>query len=128
MPRKTEIVPYLYYRDVRAAIGWLERAFGFVPGAVHERPRGGVHGEATLDGCMVMLGSTGMDRMNSPADTPGATQGVFVWIADVDAHFARAEKAGAKIVQPLSDQSYGRTDWARDPERHDWFFAAPTDA
>jgi uncharacterized glyoxalase superfamily protein PhnB len=25
----TEIIPYIFYRDVPAALGWLTRAFGF---------------------------------------------------------------------------------------------------
>jgi hypothetical protein len=28
-------------------------------------------------------------------------------------------------VQELSDQNYGRTYWARDPDGHDWFFTRP---
>jgi PhnB protein len=125
MPQTTEIIPYLYYRDVPAAIEWLERAFGFSRHAIHETPRGGLHAEMTLDGRMIMMGSATGEPLDTPAQNHIATQGVFVWLADVDAHFARAHAAGADIVTPPADQSYGRTYWARDPEQHDWFFATP---
>ena len=50
---------------------------------------------------------------------------MFVYLDDVDAHYARAKAAGAEIVQEIADQEYGRTYWARDPEGHDWFFTRP---
>lgn len=36
------LFPALGYRDARAAAAWLERAFGFAGGAMHETPDGGV--------------------------------------------------------------------------------------
>src|SRR5215472_3320432 len=40
--------------------------------------------------------------------------GIFIYLADADAHFERARQAGAEIVQAPHDEPYGRTYTARD--------------
>ena len=122
----TQIVPYIYYRDVFAAIDWLEKAFGFEKLRGESTPSGGVHGEMRFGDGVIMMGNASDEyRMKSPRDLATSTQGVFIYVDDVDAHYARAKAAGAEIVTELADQSYGRTYWARDLEGHDWFFTAP---
>jgi uncharacterized glyoxalase superfamily protein PhnB len=52
------------------------------------------------------------------------TQSLYVYVDDVDRHFARARQAGAAIIEEPSDQSYGdRRYGAADPEGHHWYFA-----
>jgi PhnB protein len=129
MPR-TEIIPYLIYRDVPAALDWLARAFGFSETMRHEMPDGGMHAEMTLESCRIMLGQVAGEArrtslgMASPLDVPGGTtsQGVFVYHPEVEAHRDRARAAGATITQDLADHGYGLTYAAKDPEGHDWYF------
>jgi PhnB protein len=45
----TEIIPYIFYRDVPAALDWLTRAFGFAETMRTATPTGGKHAEMTLD-------------------------------------------------------------------------------
>jgi hypothetical protein len=46
----------------------------------------------------------------------------------VDALFARATSAGAKVIEPPSDQEYGdRRCAVEDCEGHQWFFAQPVE-
>jgi PhnB protein len=124
----TQVVPYIFYRDVPAALDWLTKAFGFVETMREVLPSGGVHGEMTLDGQRIMMGQGAKERgMASVRDTGAATQGVFMYLADVDGHCARARAAGAEIVKPLEDLPYGRSYSARDQEGHPWFFTAPPD-
>jgi uncharacterized glyoxalase superfamily protein PhnB len=53
------IYPVLKYEDARAAIEFLERAFGFESHAVYDGEHGGVaHAELRLGQEYVMLGST----------------------------------------------------------------------
>lgn len=40
----TQIIPYIFYRDVPAALEWLAKAFGFVETMREGLPSGGVHG------------------------------------------------------------------------------------
>lgn len=43
-PRPPQIIPYLFYRDVPAALDFLTRAFGFKEEMRHETPSGGPEG------------------------------------------------------------------------------------
>ena len=125
---RTQIIPYIFYRDVAAALDWLATAFGFVETMREALPSGGMHGEMTLDGQRIMMGQGAKERgMASVRETGTATQGVFVYLSDVDGHCARARAAGAEIVRPLEDLPYGRSYTARDLEGHPWFFTAPVD-
>jgi len=115
------LFPALGYRDARAAADWLERAFGFERHAIHEGPDGGVaHAELRYGNGMVMFG----DRREPDPANPWATgEGVYVAVDDIDAHHARAVAAGAEILRPLADTSYGAREYtARDPEGHLWSF------
>lgn len=122
---RTEIIPYLFYRDVPTALDWLARAFGFTEEMRHATP-GGMHAQMTLDGQRIMMGQGSKDwRMQSPSETKVATMGIFIYLADVDAHYERARAAGAEIVQAPYDEAYGRTYTARDLDGHPWFFTTP---
>ena len=122
---RTEVIPYLFYRDVPAALEWLARAFGFVEELRHGT-ESGMHAQMTLGGQRIMMGQGSTDwRMQSPNETKIATMGIFIYLADVDAHFERARQAGAEIVQAPYDEPHGRTYTARDLDGHPWFFTTP---
>jgi len=118
------VTPYLYYQDVAAALRFLADAFGFreklrMPGSDGKI----AHAEMTLGDGLVMMGCPGADYRN-PKRLGQTTQGLYVYVDDVDAHCARAKKAGAKIINEPEDQFYGdRRYGAEDPEGHHWFFA-----
>jgi PhnB protein len=121
----TEVIPYIFYRDVPAALDWLARAFGFIEEMRHATPNG-MHAQMMCDGYRIMMGQGSKEwRMQSVRETETATQGVFVYLADVDARYERARAAGAEIVHPPRDESYGRTYTARDLDGHPWFFTTP---
>src|ERR1700730_6493334 len=97
----TEIIPYIFYRDVPAALGWLTRPFGCAETMRTATPNGGTHGEMTLDGQRIMMGQGSKEwRMVSAHKAEMATQGIFIYLAEVDAHYERAQAAGAEIVKP----------------------------
>jgi uncharacterized glyoxalase superfamily protein PhnB len=122
----SQVFPYLYYADVPKAVEWLVKAFGFEKIMIEPSGPGRHHGEVRLGAGVVMMGTaTAQFESSSPAQAKAHTAGVFVYLADVDAHYAHAKAAGAEIVHDISDQEYGRTYWARDPEGHDWFFTRP---
>ncbi len=125
-----EIIPYLFYRDLPAAMDWLAHAFGFVEEMRTATPSGGMHGEMRLGDQRIMAGQgASHNAMGSPAELGTApTMGVFVYLDDVDAHHARAAAAGAIIEHPPRDVSYGRTYMARDLDGHPWFFTTPPSA
>lgn len=81
------------------------------------------HAEIELGDGVVMMGHPGPDYKN-PKHLGAATQLVYVYVEDVDAHFQKAKAAGAKILEEPEDQFYGgRRYSAEDPEGHVWNFA-----
>jgi uncharacterized glyoxalase superfamily protein PhnB len=114
--------PVLRYEDARAAIEFLERAFGFESHSVHDGETGAVaHAELKLGDQFVMLGSTseGDERFNLGA----GRQSLYVVVDDPDALHDRARDAGAAIERELTDQDYGSREFtARDPEGNLWSF------
>ena len=131
MPVQPAIIPCLAYRDAHAAIEFLCDAFGFARNAIYEsEDKSRVdHAQLTLDGNMVMLSSASRqyeDRLGmvTPAETGGkVTACIYVVLGDPDAHHARAAAAGARIINPPTDQDYGgRSYEARDLEGNVWSF------
>jgi uncharacterized glyoxalase superfamily protein PhnB len=126
---RPSFIPSLAYKDNRAALAWLQKAFGFETSEVLTDAEGNVvHAEMTHGDGVVMIGTEWADWTRSPASLGGKnTQRVHVRIAHgIDDHYARARQAGAKIVMEPADQFYGdRTYVAVDLEGHYWTFAQP---
>jgi uncharacterized glyoxalase superfamily protein PhnB len=118
------VSPYLYYRDVGAALEFLTGAFGFTVRGKVPRDDGSImHAEIRLADGMVMLGNPQPD-FEGPGARGYRHAVTYVYVDDVDAHFRHARDNGAKIAQEPADQFYGdRTYVADDPEGHRWFFA-----
>jgi uncharacterized glyoxalase superfamily protein PhnB len=111
------VTPVLVYPDVRAAVAWLEAAFGF-----EERVRIGDSHRAQLrvgsDGAVVVADV----RRDQVAPGEGVvTHLVKVRVPDVDAAFARARSGGAHVVEELRTYDYGeRSAVLEDLAGHRW--------
>lgn len=130
-PKRTAatLISTMRYEDANAAVDWLCRAFGFEPHAVYKDDNGKVvHAELSFGNGMIMLGpnvETAFGKyMTLPKDTAGrCTQTIYAIVDDVDAHHAQATAAGADVVMPLRDESYGGREYScRDLEGHIWTF------
>ena len=114
----------LFYQDPKAAIDWLQKAFGFELTMLLEDADGGVaHSQLSFGDSMVMIGTEWTEDHKSPKSIGGKnTQTVSIQIDDdIDAHCARARAAGAEIHAEPETQFYGdRTYRCRDPEGHIW--------
>jgi uncharacterized glyoxalase superfamily protein PhnB len=111
------VTPVLVYPDVRAAVEWLEAAFGF-----EERVRIGESHRAQLraglDGAVVVA-EAGADRVIPNGS--GSTHLVKVRVPDVDAAFARAVGQGALVVDEPRTWEYGeRSCQVEDRAGHRW--------
>jgi PhnB protein len=117
------VMPYLLYEDSDAALEFLVSAFGFTEKVRMAGDDGRVtHAEVQMSDGVIMFGTPPGDYKN-PAQLGGKTQIVYVYVDDVDAHYARAKQAGAKIVREPEDQFYGDRNYAvEDPEGHEWNF------
>ena len=120
-------IPSMLYRNAPGAIEWLSRVFGFEQHAVYPGPGNTImHAELTLGGGMIMLGSVNDNasrrHMKLPAELGGTqTHGVNLIVKDADEVYARAEAAGAEIVEAIEDKPFGGRGFAcRDPEGYIW--------
>ena len=59
----------------------------------------------------------------SPKTLGGTPVSIHVDVRAVDEFFARTVGAGAKVLQPIEDEPYGRICKLKDPFGHTWFFS-----
>ncbi len=123
------ITQAIRYRDLGRAVDWLCDAFGFEKHLVVPEEAGRViYAQLTYGNGMVLLGpveaSEFDDLLIQPEQISGAeTQCCYVVVREIDAHYARAEAAGAPILIPLQGEDYGgRRYTCRDLEGHIWNF------
>ncbi len=94
--------PSLSYRDPKAALDWLARAFDFELTMAIDGPEDDptqCHYEMGYEGRgRIMIGSEWNEWMRSPLSVDGAnTTSTHVMVAsDIDAHCERARSAGAR--------------------------------
>jgi uncharacterized glyoxalase superfamily protein PhnB len=116
------IYPVLKYRDARAALDFLEQAFGFERRAVYDGENGGIaHAELIFQDEVIMLGSEGE---GDPLFNQGVGRTtVYLVVEDPDALYERAKAAGGEVLMEPTDQEYGSRDFAvRDLEGNIWSF------
>jgi uncharacterized glyoxalase superfamily protein PhnB len=125
-PQRPSLSSALCYRDPKAALKWLEEAFGFETFMVITDAEGNLgHSEMRFGESIVMIGTEWTADHKSPVSIGGKnTQTVHVHLTeDIDKHCSRARAAGAEIIMAPETQFYGdRTYRARDLEGHIWTF------
>ena len=124
----------LCYERAAEAIAWLCRAFGFevrlsVPGPNDTV----VHSELVFGDAVFMVADMKPEKFpnrRAPSQIGGVnTQGIFVYVDDIEAHCSRARAAGATIVSEPTTTDYGDGFWVDrgyecvDLGGHHWFFA-----
>jgi uncharacterized glyoxalase superfamily protein PhnB len=107
------VIPVLAYPDVGAAVAWLCETFGFT-----ERLRIADHrAQLTFGGGAVVVRDSGREVADGD-------HSVLVRVEDVDAHCARAEACGARIVQRPTTHPFGERQYSVvDPGGHAWTFS-----
>ena len=111
------VTPVLIYPDVRAAVDWLQSAFGF-----EEKVRIGDAHRSQLafgtDGAIVVADV----RRDKVAPSGGVvTQEIKLRVDDVDEALTRAREAGAQVLEEPTTYEYGeRSCLVEDPFGHRW--------
>ena len=124
--RRPSIVPQLPYEDIRAALAFLDQAFGFrevassrmvgADGVIH-------HSYVEFGDSMIGIGTQGAHGAVSPKRAGTASQYISVYVDDIDAHYERALGAGARIDRGPHDHAREyRVYEALDLEGHRWRF------
>ncbi|MFN2483872.1 MAG: VOC family protein [Candidatus Limnocylindria bacterium] len=110
----------VYYARPGTAARWLHDAFGLEL-AGNLPKRGDESGDWTefRVGDSPLMVSKQEDAAAAPAPI---THVAWVFVDDLDAHFARAQARGARILEGIHQHGY-RAYVAEDPEGHRWTFA-----
>jgi uncharacterized glyoxalase superfamily protein PhnB len=131
------LVPFLGYEDAAAAIDWLCAAFGATENAeARSTVADGtvLHAELAIEGSTIFLSTPagyvgsrrhrdGCEIEHRMHENPWVVDGLFIEVADVGAHFARAVEAGATILREPEEPGIGyRIYTAEDLEGHRWMF------
>jgi len=109
-------------------IDWLCKVFGFEKQIVHVGPGDIVmHAQLTFENGMIMVGSVSNQTpatklFKQPDEIGGAeTQAPYLIVSDIDAIYARAKAAGAKMLLDLEEKEHGgKAFTCADPEGHVW--------
>jgi len=118
LPEMGSVTPYLHPRGTAQFIAFLKEAFGAeevmraesVPGQIE-------HAKVRMGNSILEMGEAHGDYQPMPTM-------FYMYLADVDAAYARALRAGAKSVRPPADQPYGdRVAAVEDSGGNQWYIA-----
>ena len=118
--------PLLNVRNGLRAIEFYKSAFG-AEELFHVGDGGSVVAQLRIGNSEFWLADESPEHANfSPESLGGSTVRLILVVDDPDAVFARAMNAGATVVWPVEDQSYGwRVGRVADPFGHHWEIGKP---
>jgi uncharacterized glyoxalase superfamily protein PhnB len=120
MPR---VLAHLAYEDVGRAVEWLTRCFGFRERTFVRHAQADGRVSRTQMDVVDSVITLGEPSVHAGSPRQGVSSMLYVYVDDVDAHYARARAAGAAIVLELGDRPWGdRTYQTADREGHQWTF------
>jgi PhnB protein len=124
---KIKIAPLLSVRNGVKAIDFYKAAFDAEELIRIESPDGDVVAQLKIGESEFWLADESPQHQNfSPETLGGGTVRMVMVVENPDATFDRAIAAGAKVVSPVADQSYGwRVGRAVDPFGHHWEIGKP---
>lgn len=119
---------HLSIKDALKAIKFYKEAFGAQEMEICQTPEGKVmHAVIKIGNSLIMLADEFPEYgcgVSSPQSLKGTTAMLHLFVEDVDAAFAKALKAGAKMKRPVEDQFWGdRYGQLEDPFGHLWSLA-----
>jgi PhnB protein len=117
----------LTVRNAAEAVEFYKRAFGATEVSRLVSPTGQIVAEMAIDAQAFFVVDENTDAFNnSPASLGGTTVRISLIVDDPDAATRRALAAGATVVFPVGDQSYGlRQGRVADPYGHHWLIGKP---
>ena len=126
VPDSPSIVPWLSVRSSAQAIEFYKAAFGAVEVYHLEDPGGSVVARLSVDGAEFWVADESPEHFNfSPESLGGSSVRIIFTVADPDAMFERAVKAGASQVYAVAEAYGWRVGRVADPYGHHWEIGRP---
>lgn len=119
------VTPYLTVKGASKALAFYKAAFGATELVRMPGPGGMLmHAEIRIGDSLVYFADA-FPPGQSPLELGGTPIALHLYVEDCDFWFARAVKAGCKVVMPLADQFWGdRFGQVQDPFGHLWSIAS----
>lgn len=109
------VMPYIIVRNAEAFMQFMTDVFGATEKMLHRRDTGEImHAEVFIGNSVIML-ANGNDQWQP------MTAGLYIHVANADETFEKALQYGATSVNPVADQSYGRSGGVEDPFGNTWW-------
>ena len=128
------VTPMLAVSDVRRAVDFYTKAFGFSVRGIMDTPQGVMHAELRLRDTTLMLSPEAPTQGNLSANAIGNTPAtLYVLVDNVDNTFNSAVAKGGKVLMPVMDMFWGdRCGIVGDLDGNKWMVAThkaePTEA
>ncbi len=117
-PNYQTVMPYLIINEASNFIGFMKEVFGAVETHKTMRdPNTIMHGEIMIGGSTIMFADT-TDKIDP------SNAGLFIYVDDADVCYTKAIANGARSINELSDQPYGRTGGILDPFGNTWWITS----
>jgi PhnB protein len=125
--QRPSLAPMLSVRRGAKAVEFYKAAFGARELFKMEAPDGAVVAQLAVGESDFWVADESPEHKNfSPETLGGGTVRMVLVVDDPDTLFAQAVKAGATVVWPVEDQSYGwRVGRLADPFGHHWELGKP---
>jgi PhnB protein len=123
----TSLAPMLSLRNGAKAVEFYKAAFGATEVSRIEAPDGEIVARLSIGGSEFWVADESPEYGNfSPETLNGGTVRMVLTVENPDALFDRAVAAGATVVAPVEDHSYGwRVGRVADPFGHHWEIGKP---
>ena len=125
--QRPSVAPMLSVRHGAKAVALYKEAFEAREMFCMEDPGGAVVAQLAIGATDFWVADESPENQNfSPETLRGSTVRMVLVVDDPDAMFAQAIAAGASVVWPVDDQSYGwRVGRVVDPFGHHWEIGKP---
>jgi PhnB protein len=112
------VMPYLILNNASGFISFMTSVFqAKLTRQVMKDDKTVAHAEMTIGESTIMFA-------DAPGNYPCQPAGLFIYVDDADAVFAKAIMEGAAVVTRPSDQVYGRSAGILDPNGNTWWITS----
>ncbi|WP_118951791.1 VOC family protein [Taibaiella helva] len=115
------VTPYLILNGAARFIEFAREVFGAETELEERRPEE----KARVMHAQLRIGNSTVMCADATEQWKAEAAGLFINVTDADTSFEKAQQAGATVIMPLSDQSYGRTCGVKDPAGVTWWITSP---